>query len=397
MVSYSLDEEEWTPKYAAAVGGPSTIGQSLRDMHTLELCDILQHIIAMDVTKDLLVIKHYGNINRCVECNPLHTKVNYPVGQKRSADIHTATPELYESPNGAELPERLKNPKITNLLDGISENQSEKEKPVVIQASLPVPTVTDVQPRNKGEFTGLAMMNKLTNYSSEQKVSLGQCTIQCTMYMCMYVYALCTCVCMYMYYVHVYVCICTMYMYMYVYVLCTCVCMYMYYVHVHVCICTMYMYMYVYVLCTCICMYMYYVHVYVCICTMYMYMYVYVLCTCICMYMYYVHVYVCICTMYMYMYVYVLCTCVCMYMYYVHVYVCICTMYMYMYVYVWLWWWWWGWWKLWKQSVDKWKVPAIKVKLLPTTPLGLIKRFRKIYKAFALEKHQIKEMSLSLF
>ena len=31
------------------------------------------------------------------------------------------------------------------------------------------------------------------------------------------------------------------------------------------------------------------------------------------------------------------------------------------------------------QSVDKWKVPTIKVKLLPTTPLGLIKCFRKIF------------------
>ena len=58
----------------------------------------------------------------------------------------------------------MKNPKITNLLDEIlnyiSENQSEKEeqseeeKPIVIQASLPVPTLTDVQSRTKGDITG---------------------------------------------------------------------------------------------------------------------------------------------------------------------------------------------------------------------------------------------------
>ena len=29
------------------------------------------------------------------------------------------------------------------------------------------------------------------------------------------------------------------------------------------------------------------------------------------------------------------------------------------------------------QSMDKWKVPTTKVKLLPATPLGLVKRFRK--------------------
>ena len=46
------------------------------------------------------------------------------------------------------------------------------------------------------------------------------------------------------------------------------------------------------------------------------------------------------------------------------------------------------------QSVDKWKVPTRKVKLLPTTPLGLIKRVRKIYKAFL---HENMSMGLSLF
>ena len=37
------------------------------------------------------------------------------------------------------------------------------------------------------------------------------------------------------------------------------------------------------------------------------------------------------------------------------------------------------------QSMDKWKVPTIKVKLLPAIPLGLIKRFKKIYKVFSHE------------
>ena len=31
-------------------------------------------------------------------------------------------------------------------------------------------------------------------------------------------------------------------------------------------------------------------------------------------------------------------------------------------------------------SMYKWKVPTTKVKLFPATPLGLVKRFRKIYK-----------------
>ena len=123
-------------------------------MPTLELLAVLQHIIATDVTKDLLVIKHYGNIKRCVEGNPLH--INYPVGQKRSADIPTASPELYERPNDNGFRKRLKNPRITNMIDEIlndtSENQSEKERPIVIQASLPVPTVTDVQPKTNDQI-----------------------------------------------------------------------------------------------------------------------------------------------------------------------------------------------------------------------------------------------------
>ena len=46
------------------------------------------------------------------------------------------------------------------------------------------------------------------------------------------------------------------------------------------------------------------------------------------------------------------------------------------------------------QSMDKWKVPTSKVKLLPATPFGLVKRFRKI---FTRNTHQFKEMSLSRF
>ena len=37
------------------------------------------------------------------------------------------------------------------------------------------------------------------------------------------------------------------------------------------------------------------------------------------------------------------------------------------------------------QSMDKWKVPTTKVKLVPATPLGVVKRFRKIYKVFSHE------------
>ena len=44
--------------------------------------------------------------------------------------------------------------------------------------------------------------------------------------------------------------------------------------------------------------------------------------------------------------------------------------------------------------MDKWKVPSIKVKLLPTTPLGLIKRFRNIYKAFSHENMPIQRNEL---
>ena len=47
------------------------------------------------------------------------------------------------------------------------------------------------------------------------------------------------------------------------------------------------------------------------------------------------------------------------------------------------------------QSMAKGKVPATNVKLLPATPLGLVKRFRKRY--FHTKTCQFKEMSLSLF
>ena len=90
-------------------------------------------------------------------------KVNYPVGQKGSADIPTATHELYERPNGTGLPKRLKNPKITNLL-----NEILSEKPIAIQPSLPVPTVTDVWPRTKGDIAGYSD-EQVDNYRSEQK------------------------------------------------------------------------------------------------------------------------------------------------------------------------------------------------------------------------------------
>ena len=126
------------------MGRPSSIGQSLRDIPALELLAVLQHIIAADVTKDLC------------RGQPAAHKINYPVGQKRPADIPTASPELYERPNDDGLRKRLKNPKITNLIDEIlndrSENQSEKDRPIVIQASLPVPTVTDVQPKTNDDM-----------------------------------------------------------------------------------------------------------------------------------------------------------------------------------------------------------------------------------------------------
>ena len=83
-------------------------------------------------------------------------KSNYPVGQKGPADIPTSSPALYERPNDNGLRKRLKNPKMTNLIDEIlndtSENQSEKERPKVIKASLPVPTVTNVQPKTNDDM-----------------------------------------------------------------------------------------------------------------------------------------------------------------------------------------------------------------------------------------------------
>ena len=70
---------------------------------------------------------------------PATHKINYPVGQKRSSDIPTLSPEVYERPNDNGLGKRLKNAKITNLINEIlndtSENQSEKERPIIIQAS----------------------------------------------------------------------------------------------------------------------------------------------------------------------------------------------------------------------------------------------------------------------
>ena len=42
------------------------------------------------------------------------------------------------------------------------------------------------------------------------------------------------------------------------------------------------------------------------------------------------------------------------------------------------------------QSMDKWKVPTTKLKLLPATPLGLVK-------VFSQENTPIQKMSLSLF
>ena len=46
------------------------------------------------------------------------------------------------------------------------------------------------------------------------------------------------------------------------------------------------------------------------------------------------------------------------------------------------------------QSMDKWKVPTTKVKLLPATPRGLIKRFLKIYKVFSHENTPIQRNEL---
>ena len=66
LVIYSLDAGDWTPKYAYFQQLWEDFQQLVKAwyMRMLELLAILQHI-ARDVTKDLLVIKHYGNINRC--------------------------------------------------------------------------------------------------------------------------------------------------------------------------------------------------------------------------------------------------------------------------------------------------------------------------------------------
>ena len=47
-----------------------------------------------------------------------------------------------------------------------------------------------------------------------------------------------------------------------------------------------------------------------------------------------------------------------------------------------------------RQFMDNWKVPTTKVKLLPATPLGLVKRFRKIYKVFSHENTPIRRNEL---
>ena len=110
---------------------------------------------------------------------PATHKINYPIGQKRSADIPAASPELYERPNDNGLRKRLKNPKITNLIDEIlndtSEIQSEKEIPIVIQSSLPVPTVTDVQPKtNDVMAVGMTTIKSIkTAIRKRPKVEIG--------------------------------------------------------------------------------------------------------------------------------------------------------------------------------------------------------------------------------
>ena len=46
------------------------------------------------------------------------------------------------------------------------------------------------------------------------------------------------------------------------------------------------------------------------------------------------------------------------------------------------------------QSMDKWKVPTTKVKILPATAIGLLKRFRKFYKVFSRENTSIQRNEL---
>ena len=67
-------------------------------------------------------------------CQGQSHNVNYPVGQKRSADIPT---ESLERPNGDGLPKRSKNPKIQMLLDEIINDSSTGAEPEPSKASLP--------------------------------------------------------------------------------------------------------------------------------------------------------------------------------------------------------------------------------------------------------------------
>ena len=67
-------------------------------------------------------------------CQGQSYNVNYPVGQKRSADIPT---ESLERPNGDGLSKRSKNPKIQTLLDEIINDSSTDAEPEQSKASLP--------------------------------------------------------------------------------------------------------------------------------------------------------------------------------------------------------------------------------------------------------------------
>ena len=59
-------------------------------------------------------------------CQGQSYNVNYPVEQKRSADIPT---ESLERPNGDGLPKRSKNPKIQTPLDEIINDSSTDAEP----------------------------------------------------------------------------------------------------------------------------------------------------------------------------------------------------------------------------------------------------------------------------
>ena len=67
-------------------------------------------------------------------CQGQSQNVNYPVGQKRSADIPT---ESLERPNCDGLPKRSKNPKIQTLLVEIINDSSTDAEPEPSKASLP--------------------------------------------------------------------------------------------------------------------------------------------------------------------------------------------------------------------------------------------------------------------